>query len=87
MGFIRNVIIIYLTWQVIKWVVKWALRYWVVKNGGKAFYQSSGFGQANSAKPSAEGEIRVDSFAKKSTGNPGDASSKLGEYVDFEEVK
>lgn len=85
MRFLTILLFIYLGWQVFKWIAKWAIRYWIRKNGGKAFTFNGNFGQQPSYhRP--EGEIRVESF-----GNPESTMPKIkpgeGDYVDFEEVK
>jgi hypothetical protein len=87
MRFISTLLIIYLIWQVVKFVFKIAFRYWLKKNGGKAFYYSGGFGQPGAREPRPEGEIRVDTFGPSKSSNPSPGTKDLGEYVDYEEVK
>ena len=86
MRFITTLILIYLCWQLFKWLAKIAIRYWVVKNGGKPFVYTSGFGQAaNPRQPT--GDVKVDSFGQNNRKPAGSSTAGLGEYVDFEEVK
>lgn len=87
MRFITTLLIIYLIWQVVKIVFRFALRYWIRKNAGKAFYYSSGFGgYPPPSQNRPEGEIRIDSVPQgKPKGHPD--SKDLGEYVDYEEVR
>ena len=89
MRFITTLLLIYLIWQVVKWVFRIAFRYWIRKNAGKAFYYSSAGGFGGYQPPPQgrpEGEIRIDSVPQpKTKGSPG--QQDLGEYVDFEEVR
>jgi hypothetical protein len=87
MRFISTLLIIYLIWQVIKFVFKLWLRYWIKKNAGKGFQYSAGFGGAGQQAPRPEGEIRVDTFSQPKTQQSKPSIEDLGEYVDYEEVK
>lgn len=87
MRFISTLIIIYSIWLLIKWLAKLAIRYWIVKNGGKGFQYTSGFGGQRTQTQYQDGEIKVESFGSKSQKSESNSSSQLGEYVDYEEVK
>jgi len=87
MRFISTLIIIYLIWQVVKFVFKIAFAYWLKKNGGKAFYYSGGFGGNRPPTDRQEGEIRVESTGSQTKKSSGASPKDLGEYVDYEEVK
>jgi hypothetical protein len=87
MRFISTLIIIYLIWQVFKFVFKIVFRYWLKKNVGKAFQYSAGFGGNGYQQPRPEGDIKVDSFGNAQSKQSGKSSKDLGEYVDYEEVK
>ena len=87
MRFISTLIIIYLIWQVVKFIFKIALRYWIKKNAGKAFQYSAGFGGNSQRQTRPEGDIKVDSFGNSQSKSTGKSSGDLGEYVDYEEVK
>jgi len=87
MRFISTLIIIYLIWQVVKFIFKIALRYWIKKNAGKGFQYSGGFGGNAHQPPRPEGEIKVDSFGSTQNKSNGKSSKDLGEYVDYEDVK
>ena len=84
MRFISTLIIFYLIWQVVKFIIKIAFRYWLKKNAGKAFQftNSTGYQQ-----PRPEGEIKVDSFENRQAKPQTKNKSDLGEYVDYEEIK
>ena len=76
----------FLIWQVIKWATKLYLRYWVKKNGGRAFYYSTFSGQsAHNQRP--VGDIKVEQTGSGNTSRSRGSTEQLGEYVDFEEVK
>jgi hypothetical protein len=82
MRFLTTLFIIYLSWQVLKFVFKLLFRYWLKKNQGKAFHYSGHFG--NQTKAEQEGEIKVHTFTQpKDKKNLDD----VGEYVDYEEIK
>ena len=87
MRFIYIILIIYLIWQVVKFVFKIWFRFWIKKNGGKGFQYSAGFGGQGNQESRKEGEIRVDTFGKTKPEKSAPTTKDLGEYVDYEEVK
>jgi hypothetical protein len=88
MRFIITLLCIYLIWQVVKFLFKIAFRYWLMKNGGKAFFYSGRFGpDAYGYEKRKEGEIRVENPENSRPKTDKKSSQNLGEYVDFEEVK
>jgi len=87
MRFFSTLIIIYLIWQVVKFIFKIAIRYYIKKNGGKTFRYSGGFGGNPQQNAKPEGEISVKSFGNQGRKAEGSTLKDLGEYVDFEEVK
>jgi len=87
MRFISTIIIIYLIWQVVKFIFKIAFRYWIKKNAGKAFQYSAGFGGNGQKQSRPEGDIKVESFGNAHSKSSRKNSKDLGEYVDYEEVK
>lgn len=80
-----NLLFIYAAWQVIKFVFRVALAYWIRKNAGKAFqFQGrSGWGAEEPRRP--EGDIRVESAGNPGRKRPSDSGE--GEYIDFEEIR
>jgi hypothetical protein len=88
MRFILTLLTIYFIWQVVKFLFKIGLRYWLKKNGAKAFYYSGGFGQNPFQDQNRkEGEVRVETPASSNQKSDKKTTQNLGEYVDFEEVK
>jgi len=85
MRFILTLLLIYAAWQLLKFVFRFALLYWVKKNAGKAFQFNGQFGSADfNQNQRKEGEIRVESSGNSK--KPGRSSGDEGEYVEFEEV-
>lgn len=87
MGFIRTLLVIFLIWQAVKWIAKWYLRYLVKKNGGKGFYYTSQTYSQPYASQQSTGDIKVDSFGRATPDRSKANLDRVGDYVDFEEVK
>ena len=80
-----NLLFIYALWQLIKFVFRIALAYWIRKNAGKAFHHQGNFGRGFQGEPQRPvGDIRVENPAQQRKDRT-DKSSE-GEYVDFEEI-
>lgn len=82
---IINLLVIYALWQIIKFVFRLALQYWIRKNVGKTFHFEGQFGRRDSREERPVGDIRVENL------NPGQPKNQnrhddKGEYIDFEEV-
>ena len=83
--FLFYLLFFYAIWQLIKFVFRIALQYWLKKNAGKAFYYQGNFGgKREDYTERPVGEIRVESMGKKQSGSA--RKNDDGEYVDFEEV-
>ncbi len=81
-----NLFFIYALWQLIKFVFRIALQYWIRKNAGKAFHYQGNFrGGFRQDENRPVGDIRVESKGNGG-GNKNNRPSEDGEYVDFEEV-
>lgn len=80
-----NLLVIYAIWQVIKFIFRVALAYWIRKNAGKAFQFQGQFGRGfHREEERPVGDIRVENSGQSRKGRSKD--SLEGEYVDFEEV-
>lgn len=85
MRFFTILLLIYVGWQLFKWVAGWAIRRWIRKNGGRAFYYSGNFGGYRPPETKTQGEVIIDSFGNKN--RQPQIKPNEGEYVDFEEIK
>jgi hypothetical protein len=83
MGFFRTLLLIVLVWQLLKWGMKLYLRFLIKKRGGffSSFQSQSNEGQGFS------GNIKVKNSGRPTFERDKGSLDKLGEYVDFEEVK
>ncbi len=81
-----NLLLIYAAWQLIKFIFRIALVYWLKRNAGKMFQFNGKFGHGFNKEPQRPvGDIRVEN-AGSSRGRQSPDLSK-GEYIDFEEIK
>lgn len=82
---IINLLVIYAIWQIIKFVFRIALQYYIRKNVGKTFHFEGQFGARGRREERPVGDIRVESSNPQRNKNQ-NRSDDMGEYIDYEEV-
>jgi len=85
--FLSVVIVIILSFYVLKWILRlimpFLLKKLIQKIGGQSFGHNFDFSNQQHYEEQNEGEVKVTNQQHKSSNN----TKEKGEYVDFEEIK
>ena len=90
-GFLTFLLSVVCGFYVLGFISKWALRYWIRQKQqqftDRANSNKEGFAQRNSAETSKQRDEEGKVYVQKNMANETKVSDKVGEYVDFEEIK